>query len=163
MALFNAYRGLRIRCVVVFCLALGMAALGTPAPVFAADLTIELDQATLVKMPENVTTIVVGNPLIADTSIQAGGLMVVTGKGYGVTNMLMLDRSGSVLMERSIEVRGPTPDTIIVHRGVERESYSCTPMCERRIAPGDSASYFDGILNQTGRRNGQAQAGATVK
>ena len=47
-------------------------------------LNVVLDQATIMKLPEKVATIVVGNPLIADVAVQSGGLVVVTGKGYGV-------------------------------------------------------------------------------
>ena len=59
-----------------------------------------------IKLPEGATTIVVGNPLIADVSVQAGGLVVVTGKGYGTTNLVALDRTGATLMERELQVRG---------------------------------------------------------
>ena len=72
------------------------AALSAEAP-----LNIVLDQATIMQLPEKVSTIVVGNPLIADVAVQSGGLVVVTGKGYGATNLIALDRAGAVLMERS--------------------------------------------------------------
>ena len=85
-------------------------------------------------------------------------LLVVTGKGYGVTNVLALDRAGNLLMEKTIEVRGPGPNVVVVYRGIERESYSCAPICERRITLGDSQAYFDAALGQTGSRTGQAQA-----
>ena len=49
-------------------------------------LNVFLDEARIVKLPDRVSTIVVGNPLIADANLQAGGLMVMTGKGYGNTN-----------------------------------------------------------------------------
>ena len=45
-----------------------------------------------------VTTIVIGDPLIADTALQSGGLLVVTGKGYGATDLLALDRDGKVVI-----------------------------------------------------------------
>src|SRR5262249_48394946 len=102
-----------------------------------------------------------GNPLIADVTVQAGGLMVVTGKGYGVTNLIALDRSGTVLREQSIEVHGPLEDVVVVYRGVNRESYSCTPICERRITLGDTQEFFDSTLGETGSRNGAA-AGSAV-
>jgi len=136
-----------------------------PQPSFAADepLGIVLDQATLMKLPEKVSTIVVGNPLIADVAVQSGGLVVVTGKGYGSTNLIALDRSGAVLMERSIVVRGPNAGTVAVFRGMERETYSCTPLCDRRITLGDSAAYFTATLGQTDVRNGQSSAAASSK
>lgn len=125
----------------------------------AADsLTVVLDQAQVAKLPDGVATIVIGNPLIADVAIQPGGLMVVTGKGYGTTNLIALDRTGAVLMSKTIQVNGPH-DAVVVYRGFERESYSCAPLCERRIMLGDSQPYFDSTLGQTGGRNGQATAG----
>jgi len=140
--------------------ALCLVAIGAPQPTSAADITVILDQAKLVKLPERVATIVIGNPLIADASVQAGGLMVITAKGYGMTNLIALDRTGSVLMEKSVEVQGPRTNVVVVYRGVERESYSCTPKCERRITLGDGAAYFDAVIGQIGTRSGQAQGGA---
>ena len=128
-----------------------------PHSAFAAEqLGIELDQATIMKLPEKVSTIVIGNPLIADVAVQSGGLVVVTGKGYGTTNLIVLDRNGSVLMERSVVVRGATGQSVQVFRGMERETYSCTPDCERRITLGDSATYFQATIDQAENRSGRA-------
>jgi Flp pilus assembly secretin CpaC len=123
----------------------------------AADaISVTLDQAKIAKIPDHTSTIVVGNPLIADVSIQAGGTMVVTGKGYGMTNLIALDRNGKVLAEQLVRVKSPT-DSVVVYRGVARESYSCAPDCERRITLGDTPDYFDATLNETGSRNSRAQ------
>jgi len=140
---------------------LAAALLAPPALAAEAPLGIVLDQATLMKLPEKVVTIVIGNPLIADVTVQSGGLVVVTGKGYGTTNLIALDRAGAVLMERSIVVRGADVNTIAVFRGAERETYSCTPNCERRITLGDSPAYFGAISGQADARNGQASAAGT--
>jgi Flp pilus assembly secretin CpaC len=148
------------RMSIVRVLTLAVASTLAPLAASAADVTVILDQAKLVKLPEKVSTIVIGNPLIADASVQAGGQMVVTGKGYGMTNLIALDRTGTVLMEKSVEVQGPRTNVVVVYRGVERESYSCTPNCERRITLGDSAAYFDVVIGQTATRSGQAQGGA---
>ena len=89
-------------------------------------------------------------------AVQSGGLVIVTGKGFGATNLIALDRAGTVLMERSIVVSGPTGPTVQVYRGVQRETYSCTPNCERRITLGDSADYFSATIGQSDARNGAA-------
>jgi Flp pilus assembly secretin CpaC len=133
------------------------------APAHAADtITVVLDQAAITKLPEHVSTIVIGNPLIADVTVQAGGLLVVTGKGYGTTNLIALDRSGAVLTERNIQVLSPQDKVVFVYRGVNRESYSCAPDCERRITLGDTKEYFDETLRQTGTRTAQAQGQAAA-
>jgi Flp pilus assembly secretin CpaC len=132
-------------------------ALALPNQAAAAEtLAVTVDQATVMKLPEKVATIVVGNPLIADVAVQSGGLVVVTGKGYGSTNLIALDRSGAVLMERSVLVRGVVHGSVQVYRGVERETYSCAPDCERRITLGDSANYFQATIEQAENRSGKA-------
>lgn len=125
-------------------------------------VTITLDQAQVMKLPDGVATLVVGNPLIADVSIQSGGMVVLTGKGYGVTNLVALDRSGAVLEQKTIQVQSAR-DSVVVYRGVERESYSCTPKCERRITLGDNMDYFGATLGQTAARTGQALTGVQSK
>ncbi len=127
------------------------------APGEGKTITVALDQATIMKLPERVATLVIGNPLIADASLQPGGVVVVTGKGYGVTNFMALDRSGAVLTEKMIEVQGPRGNLVVVYRGMQRESYDCAPKCQPRITLGDGQTYFDNTLNQTASRSGLAQ------
>lgn len=125
-------------------------------------IEVVVDQAKLIKLPERAATLVVGNPLIADVTLQAGGMMVVTGKGYGSTNFIALDRDGAVLVDRVIQVEGPSENLVTVYRGVERESYSCTPVCQRRITLGDGSSYFSSTLEQAGTLSNQATGNATA-
>jgi Flp pilus assembly secretin CpaC len=162
MAWSLEHRGRAFGLVRALALALCCMAGMLPRSATSADITVLLDQAKLVKLPEKVATIVIGNPLIADASVQAGGLMVITGKGYGMTNLIALDRIGGVLMEKSVEVQGPRT-TIVVYRGAERESYNCTPKCEPRITLGDSAAYFDAVIAQTVARSAQAQGSQPAK
>ena len=137
-----------------------------PASAFAAPtgepIAVNVDQAKLVRMPDRVATIVVGNPLIADVTLQSGGIIVVTGKGYGATNFIAMDRNGEVLVDRQIQVEGPTDQLVTVYRGVERESYSCMPICQRRVTLGDGETYFKSAIDQAGSLSGQA-AGAGSK
>jgi Flp pilus assembly secretin CpaC len=142
---------------------LGIAVFGLPVKASADDIYVIVDQAKLIKLPERIATIVIGNPLIADATVQSGGLMVITGKGFGRTNLIALDRAGAVLLEKTVEVRAPRAGIVVVYRGVERESYSCTPYCDRRITLGDSPAYFDATIAQSSTRNGQAQAAAPSK
>jgi len=124
-------------------------------------IAVYVDQAKLVKLPAKVSTIVVGNPLIADVTLQSGGIIVVTGKGYGATNFIAMDRNGEVLVDRQIQVEGPTDQLVTVYRGVERESYSCMPICQRRVTLGDGETYFKSAIDQAGSLSGQAAAAGT--
>jgi len=121
----------------------------------AADINVILDQARLVKLPDRVATIVVGNPVIADAAVQSGGWMVITGKGYGMTNIIALDRGGAILLEKTIEVQGPQ-NVVVVYRGVDRDTYSCTPDCSRQLTLGDGQAFFEVTAGQITARNGLA-------
>ena len=123
----------------------------------ADGLTIVLDEARLIRMPDRTATLVIGNPLIADASIQSGGLMVLTGKGYGQTNLIALDREGNKLLEKTLLVKR-SGELVTVYRGILRESYSCAPQCEPRNTLGDVPAFFNITLNQTVTRNNQASA-----
>ena len=150
------------------CLLVAAAVLASPAAGLAestADtIAVNVDQAKLVRLPGKVATIVVGNPLIADVTLQPGGMIVVTGKGYGATNFIALDRGGEILVDRQIQVEGPSDRLVTVYRGVDRESYSCLPICQRRVTLGDSDNYFNttmgqaGSLSNTASGNGAAAA-----
>ena len=98
----------------------------------------------------------VGNPLIADVTLQSGGIVVVTGKGYGATNFIAMDRAGDILVDRLIQVEGPMDQVVTVYRGVDRESYSCMPICQRRVTLGDGDTYFKATMDQAGSLSGQA-------
>jgi Flp pilus assembly secretin CpaC len=129
------------------------------AEVTSDPISVNVDQAKLVKLPGHIATIVVGNPLIADVTMQPGGLVVVTGKGYGATNVIAMDRAGSILVDRVIQVEGPSDQVVTVYRGVERESYSCMPVCQKRITLGDGAAYFKATMGQASDLSSQASGG----
>jgi Flp pilus assembly secretin CpaC len=126
----------------------------------AAPIVVPLDRARLIKLPARAATVVIGNPLIADLSVQSDGLAVITGKGYGQTNVIVLDHDGAVLTEQTLEVRAPADPTIVVYRGVDRETYSCAPECLPRITLGDNPDYFTKTLAETTARNAAALAAA---
>lgn len=145
----------RERLPFVLALALGAGAL---TPAYAGTVTVNVDQARVMPLPQGVATIVIGNPLIADATLQ-GGVLVLTGKGYGSTNLVALGRDGQVVTSDTIEVVAPkSADLVVVYKGTERESYSCAPVCERRITLGDSAGYFNTTMAQSSSRAGQAAA-----
>ena len=121
----------------------------------AETVSVSVDEARIMKLPDNVATIVIGNPLIADATLQGGGVLVLTGKGFGSTNLLALNRSGKIILDTTVQVTGPaSTDLVVVYKGVERESYSCAPECEKRLTLGDSMTYFGNVLGQSGARIG---------
>ena len=119
-------------------------------------LKITLDQAKIAKVPTGTATLVVGNPMIADVTMIKGGVgMIVTGKGYGQTNLVAIDAGGNILDEKQIRVE-PARTVLVVQRGAARASYSCTPLCMPTVQLGDDQSVFSETGGQISARNGLA-------
>ena len=140
--------------------AIAAPAAAQPMPLPTETIMVFLDQARLMQLPDRAANVVVGNPLIADLSIQPGGLTVITGKSYGITNFIVTDKGGAVLMEKTVEVSGLGDKTVVVYRGADRETYSCTPSCSRRLTLGDMPEFFEKTLAEIVTLNNQASGAA---
>jgi len=110
----------------------------TISAIAADTIMVTLGQDQKIQISARVATVVIGNPLFADVTVTSGNVMVITGKGYGTTNLILFDRAGAALMEKSVTVRAPD-DLLVVHCAVPRQSLSCNPICEASNLLGDSA------------------------
>jgi len=153
-------RGIRFVLSVIGIVGLLMTA-AVVAPAGSKDdvVHVVLDRAKLVPLPERIATLLIGNPLIVDAALQPGGQMVLTGKSYGTTNVMALDRRGKVLMQKLVRVGAPE-GTVVVYRGEAQHTYSCAPRCEPQITLGDAEKSFAAHLGQSVQRNTQAQGAA---
>lgn len=115
------------------------------------ELSVVVDRAKVIRLPEKTQTVIIGNPGVADISIQKNGIVVLTGKSFGVTNFIALDSAGAQIAESMVSVSAPTDATLMVQRGLERQTYSCTPVCQPTVALGDAPAYFGetkGLIDQ---------------
>jgi Flp pilus assembly secretin CpaC len=101
------------------------------APAMANDgIEVVMNQARIVKLARPADTIVVGNPLIADASVQDASTIVLTGRGFGVTNLVVLDKDGNAIVDEQIVVSRQFANSVRVYRRSEVQTLSCTPYCE---------------------------------
>lgn len=149
-----------------FWLTLAFVAAFGPEPAYAAAssevVTITLDEARVAKIPEGTSTLVVGNPMIADvTMLKTNNAMVITGKGYGETNLIAIDTAGSVIDERRVRVL-PAKTVLVLQSGPSRMSYACNPDCMPSVQLGDDDKTFKDEGEQISARNGYAAGGAAA-
>jgi Flp pilus assembly secretin CpaC len=112
-------------------------------------INVVIDQAHLVDLPEGTATLIIGNPTIADVTMigSRSSLMVLTPKAFGETNFIALDASGKPLSESIIRVVAGS-ETLIVQRGMERQSYACAPKCQATEKLGDDNKFFSDTVQQ---------------
>ena len=123
----------------------------------AADLLVRYDQSQLIRLPRPVSEIIIGNPSIADVNVQGGNLLVVTGKTFGVTNIIALDADKNVIQDQRVIVEQDDRRTVVVYRGALRHSYTCAPTCTPAPVVGDAQQFFEETLKAA-----QTKAGASV-
>ena len=108
-----------------------MALTSASAAVAAPTLAVPIDQSAALSLPRGTRDVLIGNPAIADVSVLGSGKAVILGKGYGVTNLVVVDQLGRTVMERQIVVSAPTTGRVSVIRGARVDDYACAGGCER--------------------------------
>lgn len=132
------------------------------AAMAAEPVVVTLDQAKVVRIAAPAGTIIIGNPAIADATLQDAQTLVITGRSYGSTNMIVLDADGEPISDTIVSVQGPSANMVTVFRGAARSTFSCVPECQPAAVPGDADIFFGGIQSQTAARNGAATGQAAT-
>jgi hypothetical protein len=108
---------------------------------------------------------VVGNPMIADVSIQ-GGVLAVHGRHFGNTNLIILDNKGNELVALQVNVIRADANNVEMFKGgaegkiVGKYSYICAPDCESVVMPGDDNEYNAAITGQISSKSKEALSSA---
>jgi len=111
-------------------LALAGTLLLSPSAFAESGIEVIVNQAKIVKIARPADTIVIGNPAIADASVQDATTIVLTGKGFGVTNLVILDGDGVAIVDEQVIVSRHDPLSVRIYRRSEVQTLSCTPFCE---------------------------------
>ena len=93
-------------------------------------IQVVMNPAKIVKLARPADTIVIGNPAIADASVQDATTVVLTGKGFGVTNLVILDSEGAPVVDEQVFVTRGDARSVRIYRRADIQTLSCTPLCE---------------------------------
>jgi Flp pilus assembly secretin CpaC len=140
-----AHKSCLHRAIAVAAIAAVSALAAAPARAADDDIIVKYDQSQLLRLKRPAAEIIVGNPSIADVSVQSGNLLVITGKSFGVTNIITLDAERNVIQDQRVLVKRDEGKVVNLLRGTDRNSYNCTPQCNPSITIGDEAKFFDAI------------------
>lgn len=125
-----------------------LASVSALAPIAAAGMysntyQVDLNKTRVVHLPQAAGAIVVGNPDIADVSVHSSDTLFLVGRGYGVTNILVLNSAGETVMDADIQVSNTLQSNgVRVYNGAaSRKTYSCAPYCMPAPMLGDDANF----------------------
>ncbi|GAA0779690.1 pilus assembly protein [Roseibium denhamense] len=114
---------------------------------------VYVDRAKVFRIDDGAAAVIVGNPFIADVSMFDENTVVVTGKSFGTTNLVILDMDNNPIVDEVITVKSSSDDVVTVYRRVSRESLSCNPECEPMLRLGDDDDAFKVAADQATARN----------
>jgi Flp pilus assembly secretin CpaC len=124
------------------------------------DFVVLIDQASLFRLERPAAQIVVGNPSIADVSVQSGKVLVVTGKSFGETNLIAIDADGKVIVNRLLVVQEPRTGFVTLYRGSARQTLHCAPYCAPQLVIGDAPDNFGSVSSQITTKQSISQSSA---
>jgi len=145
----------------IFALFLAGAAFTLPATASAENNTsiegdpviVTVDRAKVFRISRPAATVIIGNPSIADATVEDDITLVLTGRSFGVTNLIVLDLDGNPIVDETIVVRGHEANTVRIYRREERVTLACAPICEPTLTIGDNSDTFEFAQQQIVARN----------
>ena len=125
------------------------ATLAAPMPALAQDgapINVNVNMARILRISAPAATVIVGNPGIADVTIQDPQTLILTGKSYGQTNLIVLDSRGEPVADTLVEVVQMSAGVMTVYQGQSRTTLSCAPTCQPVVMMGDDTGYSGSVL-----------------
>ena len=103
-------------------------------------IRVFMDHARILKLDRMVSKVIIGNANVADVTVSDPQTIVLTGKSYGTTNLVILDQAGDAIVDERILVSVDEANTLRVFKQTSRSVYSCSPSCEEHVPTAAAAA-----------------------
>lgn len=123
-------------------------ALAAPLAQAGQALNVETDQSQLVILPSTPGSVVIGNPTIADATVE-GNKLFIHGRAFGTTNIMIMDMDGNQIAAFDVSTTHVTNNAVALYRGPDRRSLNCAPFCEYELQIGDGFAHSVEVAAQT--------------
>lgn len=144
------------------------AAMAAAAPALAAGaVNVRIDEVTPVSLGSQAAHVVVGNPAVADVNMVGPRSLMILGRTYGVTNVVVIDHAGRTIYSAQVNVTPGEIGKASLFRGALIQNYACSSRCERQSMPGEIRDpvyqmYSDPVKDYTERASKGAEKAAAA-
>ena len=110
-------------------------ATGSTQAIAASDdmIRVFMDHARIIKLDRQISKVIIGSSEVADITVADSNTIVLTGKSYGTTNLVILDAEGQAIIDELVLVSVDEANTLRIYKQTERSVYSCAPSCEQHV------------------------------
>ena len=152
---------------IVFAVLTLCASAGAAMAAAGGAMTVELNESRRIPLTGTAATVVVGDPTVADVSMVDSHSVIVLGRGFGATQLVVTDRNGRTLLAGTVSVVGPERGHVTLTRGVESTEYGCFgdrchPLTAPRLSNGGSSGSSASPAPAAPIGGGEAQAAAAA-
>ena len=137
-------------------LAIAAAALCAPAAL-AEPLTVNIDQTMKLSLATPADSVVIGNATVIDVAIHDPMTLLLTGKAFGTTNLMVLDKAGRTVYSNKVSIADDRNDQLTIVRNGASYTYSCTDKCRATPMVGDAPEHFGQVMSSVNAMKGPAQ------
>jgi Flp pilus assembly secretin CpaC len=116
-------------------------------------IDVVLNQAKVMHISRPADIVIIGNPAIADATIQDKQTLIITGHSFGTTNLIVLGADGQPIATGILTVKASDDQVVTIYNRALRQTFSCTPDCSPVVALGDTADAFNGVAAQVQAQN----------
>lgn len=122
----------------------GLLLTGGPALAETTDpISVKVNMARILRISAPAATVIIGNPGVADITIQDPQTLILTGRSYGTTNLIVLDGAGNPVADTIVSVVQGQSEFLTVYMGSARTTLACEPVCQSTIMLGDDKSFTE--------------------
>jgi Flp pilus assembly secretin CpaC len=107
-------------------------------------LRVYMDHARVLKLDRPASKVIIGNAKVADATVADAKTIVLTGRSFGTTNLVLLDADGNAILDETVLVSIDEGNTVRVYRQTDRSVLSCTPNCEQHTQQNNAADAAAG-------------------
>ena len=112
-------------------------------------ISVKVNMARILRISAPAATVIIGNPGVADVTIQDPQTLVLTGKSYGQTNLIVLDSMGNPVADTMVTVVQAQSDLVTVYLGTARTTLACSPTCQPTVMLGDDFNFTQDAFNSS--------------
>jgi Flp pilus assembly secretin CpaC len=116
-----------IQTLVLACAVLGAGAAmaAAPAPGAPGAVSVALHESRRIMLPGVAATVTVGDPSVADVAVPDTHSLILIGRGFGVTELMVTDKAGRILLHDEVSVVSANDGRVTLYRGLAASEFAC--------------------------------------
>lgn len=134
-------------------------AAAAPAALAREPFKVAIDQTVPLILAQPAGSVALGNATVAEVTVNDSNTLLITGKSFGTTNLLVLDRRGETILSTPIVVASDNIGQLTIYRGAGTNTYSCVEKCRPAPIAGDAPDFFGNAMGTVQAKAATATGG----